>query len=68
MLKIVSSSDCDSPAARSAANEEPYSTIRRSCRFHQTSDGMWCTSGPAPVAIDVRQTGVSEGKTEVARR
>ena len=27
---------------------------------------MWCTSGPAPVAIDDRQTGVSDGK--VGRR
>jgi hypothetical protein len=40
MLKIGSSSDCDSPAARSDAKEEPYSTIRRSCRLHQTSEGM----------------------------
>ena len=68
MLKIVSTSDCESPAARRAAKEEPYSTIRRSCRSHQTSEGMWCTPGPAPVAIEVRQTGVSEGKTEVAFR
>src|SRR5215467_11278501 len=68
MLKIVSSSDCESPAARSAGNEEPYSTILRSSRFHQTSEGMWCTPGPAPVAIEVRQTGVSEGKTDVACR
>ena len=68
MLKIVSTSDCERPAARRAANEEPYSTIRRSCRFHQTSEGMWCTPGPAPVAIEVRQTGVSDGKTEVASR
>ena len=68
MLKIVSMSPCESPAARTAANEEPYSTIRRSCRLHQTSEGMWCTPGPAPVAIDVRQTGVSEGKTDVASR
>ena len=29
---------------------------------------MWCTSGSAPVAIDERQTGVSDGKTDVARR
>jgi hypothetical protein len=29
---------------------------------------MWWTPGPAPVAIEVRQTGVSEGKTDVARR
>ncbi len=29
---------------------------------------MWWTSGPAPVAIEVRQTGVSDGKTDVARR
>ena len=68
MLKIGSSSDCESPAARRAANDEPYSTIRRSCRFHQTSEGMWWTPGPAPVAIDVRQTGVSDGKTDVAWR
>ena len=29
---------------------------------------MWCTPGPAPVAIEERQTGVSDGKTEVACR
>ena len=29
---------------------------------------MWCTSGCAPVAIDARQTGVSDGKVEAARR
>ncbi len=68
MLKIGSSSDCERPAARRAAKDEPYSTILRSCRFHQTSEGMWCTPGPAPVAIEVRQTGVSDGKTEVACR
>lgn len=28
---------------------------------------MWWTSGYAPVAIEVRQTGVSEGKTLVPR-
>ena len=68
MLKIVSVSDCDMPAARSAANEEPYSTIRRSPRCHQTRCGIRCTSGPAPVTIDERQTGVSDGNTDVARR
>ena len=31
MLKIVSVIDCAIPAARSAANDEPYSTMRRSC-------------------------------------
>jgi hypothetical protein len=51
-----------------AGNEEPYSTIRCSSRFHQTSDGMWWPPGPAPVTIDEMQTGVSDGKTEVARR
>src|SRR6476646_42464 len=68
MLKIVSVSDCAIPAARSAANDEPYSTMRRSSRSHQTRCGMRCTSGPAPVTIDERQTGVSDGKTDVARR
>ena len=29
---------------------------------------MWCTSGCAPVAIDERQTGVSDGKVETPRR
>src|SRR5262245_24807488 len=29
---------------------------------------MWCTSGYAPVAIDVRQTGVSDGNAVTARR
>ena len=56
------------PAARIAANDEPYSTSRRSPRCHQTRCGMWCTSGCAPVAIEERQTGVSDGKVETARR
>ena len=68
MLKIVSSTDCDSPAARRAGSDEPYSTIRSSCRFHHTIDGMWWTPGPAPVAIEVMQTGVSDGKTDIACR
>src|SRR5260221_146041 len=68
MLKIVSVIDCAIPAARRAANDEPYSTMRCSRRCHQTRCGMWCTPGPAPVAIDERQTGVSDGKTDVARR
>ncbi len=68
MLTIVSTTACEKPALRSAENEEPYSMIRFSCRFHQESDGMWWTSGPAPIAIDERQTGVREGKTDVARR
>src|SRR5581483_9756114 len=68
METIVSTSDCESPALRSAGKDEPYSTIRRSFRLHHVIDGMWWTSGPAPVAIDVTQTGVSEGKTDVARR
>ncbi len=29
---------------------------------------MWWTSGCAPVAIDERQTGVSDGNVEAARR
>src|SRR5919201_4528773 len=29
---------------------------------------MWCTSGCAPVAIEERQTGVSDGNVETARR
>ena len=66
MLKIVSSTDCAIPAARRAANDEPYSISRRSPRCHQTRCGMWWMSGPAPVTIDERQTGVSEGNTEVA--
>ena len=56
------------PGASSAANDEPYSTSRRSLRFHQTRCGIPCTSGWPPVAIDARQTGVSDGKVETARR
>ena len=42
--------------------------IRCSPRCHHTRCGIWCTSGYAPVEIEARQTGVSEGKTEAARR
>src|SRR3954452_16283990 len=65
---IVSRIERRVPAARMAPNDEPYSTMRRSSRCHQTRCGMWWTSGCAPVAIDVRQTGVSEGKVVTARR
>ena len=61
MLKIVSRIERRVPAARIAANEEPYSTSRRSSRWYQTRCGIRCTSGWAPVAIDDRQTGVSDG-------
>src|SRR5205814_2683665 len=64
--KIVSMTARENPAALIAANEEPYSTRRRSCRSYQTRCGMWCTPGPPPVAIDDRQTGVRDGKTETA--
>src|SRR5436305_8451914 len=67
MLKIASRIDRRVPAARSAAKDDPYSTIRRSPRWYQTRCGMWCTSGCAPVGIEERQTGVSDGKVEVAR-
>ena len=50
------------PAARTAPNDDPYSTIRCSPRCHQTRCGISCTSGCDPVAIDERQTGVSDGK------
>src|ERR671931_622520 len=66
MLKIASRIDRRVPAARSAAKDDPYSTIRRSPRWYQTRCGMWCTSGCAPVTIDERQTGVSDGNVEVA--
>src|SRR5215211_6575098 len=65
---IVSRIERRVPAARIAPNDEPYSTMRRSSRCHQTRCGMWWTSGCAPVAIDVRQTGVSEGNVVTARR
>ena len=48
MFTIVSTTACEKPAFRSAANDEPYSTIRFSSRFHHESDGKWWTSGPAP--------------------
>src|SRR5260221_4029559 len=56
------------PAARAAPNDEPYSTMRCSLRYHQTGCGISCTSGYARVAIDARHTGVSEGNTEAERR
>src|SRR5512142_1046730 len=68
MSKIVSRRPRVSPLARIAWNGEPYSTSRCSPRFHQTRCGIPCTSGWAPVAIAERQTGVSEGKVETARR
>ena len=67
MPKIVSRIAWRAPTARIAGNDEPYSTTRPSPRWYQTRCGMWWTSGNAPVAIDVRQTGVSDGKTLVAR-
>src|SRR3954469_13642560 len=65
---MVSRSERRVPAARIAPNDEPYSTTRPSSRCHQTRCGMWWTSGCEPVAIDVRQTGVSEGNVVTARR
>src|SRR4051794_29198802 len=65
---IVSRRPCVSPAARIAANDDPYSTRRPSRRCHQTRCGISWTSPCTPVAIDARQTGVSEGKVEVERR
>src|SRR3954447_3919546 len=65
---IASRSERASPAARIAPNEEPYSMMRCSPRCHHTRCGIWCTSGYEPVEIDARQTGVSDGKTEAARR
>src|SRR3954453_11459850 len=67
MLKTASRIACRVPAARIAAKEDPYSTIRRSPRLYQTRCGIRCTSGCAPVAIDDRQTGVNEGKVETPR-
>jgi hypothetical protein len=67
MLMIVSRIERAMPAARSAANDEPYSTTRARPRSYQTRCGMRWTSGCAPVAIDETQTGVSEGKVEMAR-
>ena len=67
MSKIVSTSARRVPAATTAANDDPYSTIRRASRSYQTRCGMWWTSGCAPVAIDDAQTGVSEGNVEIAR-
>src|SRR5690242_20708629 len=67
MLMIASRIERAIPAARSAANDEPYSTRRVRSRSYQTRCGMWCTSGWPPVASDERQTGVSEGNVETAR-
>src|SRR3954453_12806897 len=67
MLMIASRMERAIPAARSAANDDPYSTSRVCSRSYQTRCGMWCTSGCAPVASDERHTGVSEGNVETAR-
>src|SRR5919108_103440 len=68
MLKIASWIDRRVPAARTAANDEPYSTTRRSPRWYQTRCGTSSMSGCAPVAIEVRHTGVTEGNVVVPRR
>src|SRR6266508_3988639 len=68
MLKTASRIARAVPAARTAPNEEPYSTKRRSPRWNQTRCGMPCTSGCAPVASDARHTGVSEGNVVTDRR
>ena len=69
MLKIASSKRLARARRRAtAANDEPYSTIRRSPRWYQTRCGIRWTSGWAPVAIDDRQTGVSEGNVEIRAR
>jgi hypothetical protein len=68
MLKIASRIERRVPAARIAAKEDPYSTRRCSPRCHQTRCGIRWTAGCAPVAIDERQTGVSDGKVEIPRR
>src|SRR6188508_565385 len=56
------------PAARTAPNDDPYSTRRFSPRWYQTRCGISCTSGWPPVAIEERQTGVRDGKVVTARR
>src|SRR5439155_443565 len=68
MPVMVSRSERRVPAARIAPNDDPYSMMRRSPRCHQTRCGMWCTSGCAPVAIEVRHTGVSDGNVVTPRR
>src|SRR3954462_11083547 len=67
MLMTVSRIARVIPAARTAANDDPYSTRRCSARFHHTRCGMWWTSGCDPVTIDDRHTGVSDGNVETAR-
>ena len=67
MPKTVSRRAWRAPTARIAEKDEPYSTTRCSPRWYQTRWGMWWTSGKAPVAIDVRQTGVTDGNTLVPR-
>jgi hypothetical protein len=67
MFTIASRIERLVPATRIAPNDDPYSTMRRSRRWYQTRCGISWTSGPAPVAIDDRQTGVSDGNTETAR-
>src|SRR5436305_15311229 len=67
MLMIASRIERAIPAARRAANDDPYSTVRARSPSYQTRCGMWCTSGCEPVASDDRQTGVSDGYVETAR-
>ena len=67
MPTSVSRSVRPSPAARAAPNDDPYSTSRRSSRCHHTRCGISWTSGWAPVAIEERHTGVSDGNVVVAR-
>ena len=61
---IESSTDCLAPATTVASKDDPYSTNRCSPRWYQCRLGMRVSSGPPPMAIDERQTGVSDGKAE----
>src|SRR3954466_2271814 len=51
-----------------AGKDEPYSTIRLRSRSYQTRPGIRWPDGCVPVAIEERQTGVSDGNVETARR
>src|SRR5688572_2598029 len=67
MLSTASRTTPPMPAASTAPSDDPYSTTRCSSAFHQTMCGMPCTSDQLPVAMELRQTGVTDGNALTPR-